>query len=426
MLASAAMKLGEMLIRDGRLSEGQLTQVLTHQGHGESRLGTVLFELGLIDLDALTVYLGLELGIPIASGAMLERAKRSAVRLLTPAQAQQHRCVPLMVQDRQLIAAVDDPLDFENLDALADLTGYRIIPRVAPEIRIYYYVERFYGAPRPSHFARFGETPRGDQPAPAGLPAPPLPGLPPVAATIVAPPGPTPHLRRAPSMNSFDNSEALELEAEDLLDALDADDAAPADVAAPAASGTEAAPTPRRSQRMSAPIITGAPLTAAEARAAIEAATERGHIADGLLRFAASIFDVAVMFVVRDNLALGWRAVGAVPGAAHVEHILMPLETPSLLQAAMQADDGFFDGPPRETTLHGYFYKVLGCPEPKRATAGVVAIGRRVVNVVYGHRTNREPANETELADLRGVCRAAAESYARLIAASKQQRDNRR
>jgi len=42
------------------------------------RLGTVLFEHGLVDLEALTVYLGLELGIPIATGAMLERAKQHA------------------------------------------------------------------------------------------------------------------------------------------------------------------------------------------------------------------------------------------------------------------------------------------------------------------------------------------------------------
>src|SRR5215470_15803831 len=138
------MKLGEMLVRDGRLSEAQLESALKYQARDGGRIGTVLFELGLIDLDALTVYLGLELGIPIATGAMFERAKRSAVRLLNSEQAQRFKCVPLIVQDRQLIAAVEDPHDFDNIDALAYLTGYRVIPRVAPEIRIYYYVERYY------------------------------------------------------------------------------------------------------------------------------------------------------------------------------------------------------------------------------------------------------------------------------------------
>ena len=76
------MKLGEMLLRDGRLSPAQLQTALSLQARDGGRIGTVLFELGFVDLDCTTVYLGLELGIPIATGAMLERAKRSAVRLL--------------------------------------------------------------------------------------------------------------------------------------------------------------------------------------------------------------------------------------------------------------------------------------------------------------------------------------------------------
>src|SRR5688572_10572020 len=135
------MRLGEMLLRDGRVTTAQLDDAVAHQTRSGGRFGTVLFELGVIDLDALTVYLGLELGIPIASGAMLERAKRAAVRLLTPEQAYKYKCVPLIVQDRQVIAAVDEPHDLDTMEALARITGYRVIPRVAAEVRIYYYIE---------------------------------------------------------------------------------------------------------------------------------------------------------------------------------------------------------------------------------------------------------------------------------------------
>ena len=128
------MKLGEMLVRDGRLTEQQLEAALRFQARDGGRLGTVLVEHEMVDLEALTVYLGLELGIPIATGAMLERAKRAAVRLLQPAQAFKHKCVPLVVQDRQLIAAIEDPHDFGTLEALNHVTGYRVLPRVAPEV----------------------------------------------------------------------------------------------------------------------------------------------------------------------------------------------------------------------------------------------------------------------------------------------------
>src|SRR5499427_2033994 len=190
------MKLGEMLVRDGRLTEAQLLAALGFQARDGARLGTVLVEHSMVDLEALTVYLGLELGIPIATGAMLERAKRAAVRLLQPAQSFRHRCVPLVVQDRQLIAAIEDPHDFATLEALTAITGYRVLPRVAPELRIYYYIERYYGVARPTRFVKFGDLPRGDEGAvDTGLPAPPLPGLPPVPASPIAAPGPRPRLR---------------------------------------------------------------------------------------------------------------------------------------------------------------------------------------------------------------------------------------
>src|SRR5690348_14790533 len=145
------MRLGEMLVRDGRLTEPQLKTALAQQAKDGGRLGTVLVELGYVDLEALTVYLGLELGIPIATGAMLQRAH-----------AFKYKCVPLVVQDRQLIASIEDPHDFATLEALTAVTGYRVLPRVTPEVRIYYYIERYYGVPRPPRFMRFGDTPRGN------------------------------------------------------------------------------------------------------------------------------------------------------------------------------------------------------------------------------------------------------------------------
>src|SRR5438445_9812126 len=157
------MRLGEMRVRDGRWTEPQLRQALALQARDGGRLGTVLVEHGLCDLEALTIYLGLELGIPIATGAMLERAKRAAVRLLQPTQAFKYKCVALVVQDRQLIAAIEDPHDFATLEALTQVTGYRILPRVAPEVRIYYYIERYFGVARPARFLKFGDVPRGDE-----------------------------------------------------------------------------------------------------------------------------------------------------------------------------------------------------------------------------------------------------------------------
>ncbi|MBK7537602.1 MAG: hypothetical protein IPI49_19965 [Myxococcales bacterium] len=414
------MKLGEMLIRDGRLSPAQLQTALSLQARDGGRLGTVLFELGFVDLDATTVYLGLELGIPIATGAMLERAKRSAVRLLQANQAFRHKCVPLVVQDRQLIAAVEDPHDLANLEQISQLTGYRVLPRVAPEVRIYYYVERYYGVPRPLRFVALGDLPRGDEGAAhQGLPAPPLPGLPPLASQPLTAPGPafklhtTQRMERLDTNNRFDDSEALELEAEDLIVSLDADDAAAAE-AAPlgVASRTVTA------DRMTAMAPPMEPTPGPETMTALTAAEDRNQIVAALLGYASYLFEGAVLFTVRDQLAFGWKATGNLPGHAFVEHILIPLESPSVFRSAIEDDDGVFSGSLAPSSVHQYLFKVLGCAEPAAAAVGIIRIGKRVVNLLYGHRATK--LSETEEAELRKVCLNAAAAYARLIAIAKK------
>jgi len=420
-----------MLVRDGRLTEAQLADALGYQARDGGRLGTVLFEHGMVDLEALTVYLGLELGIPIATGAMLERAKRAAVRLLTPEQAYRYKCVPLVIQDRQLIAALEDPHDFETLDALSRLTGYRVIPRVAPEIRIYYYVERYFGIPRPARFQIFGDEPRGHvAPTDVDLPAPPLPGLPPVSARPVAAPHAPPPLRKRRAIpddafgdvesspliplptQALESPEALELDAEDLLIELESD----AGDAAPAAPVAENAPMMGQvSERMAA--IEYVPITVDEALTRMKDAGERGDVAEAIMSFAAGIFDACALFIVKDNLALGWRSTGA-PGSDRIECVLVPLDAPSMFQAAVRSDDGFHDVP-APSTVHSYFYKVIRTPQPARATITVVSIGKRVVNLLYGHRAQRPELTDGEVADVRDVTAAAAAAYVRLIAMSK-------
>ena len=103
------MKLGEMLVRDGRIESADLERVIVRQMQEGGRIGSLMVAEGLIDAETLTVYLGLELGIPIATGATFERCKRSAVRLLTPEMASRFRCIPIVIQSQTLIVAVDDP-----------------------------------------------------------------------------------------------------------------------------------------------------------------------------------------------------------------------------------------------------------------------------------------------------------------------------
>lgn len=440
------MKLGEMLVRDGGMSREQLERALARQALEGGRLGTILVEMGFIDADALTVYLGLELGIPIATGATFERAKRTAVRLLTPAQARHYRCVPLIVQDRQLITAMEDPHDMETLDELYRLTGYRVLPRVAPEIRVFYYLERYYGIPRPPRLAALGDSVRGRPPskaAAARLPAPPLPGLPPLTevpapqhqstsnssiAQMPAkrPAAPSAQAARAHAATAAADTPAgppspeglaLTSDAEDLVITLEADAADEAEEA-PAASFEATQMSPAEVLVPEPPSIIQ-PLARDEVAAALALATRRGDVADAIISYAVGLFDVVALCVMRDNMAFGWKAVGPELDRERIEALLIPLDAPSMFQSALHKDNLFHEAP-LPGTMHTYLYRVLRCQPPPRATVAVISIGKRVVNFLYGHRNGREDLTEADLADLRSVCEAASGAYVRLIAASKR------
>jgi hypothetical protein len=116
-------------------------------------------------------------------------------------------------------------------------------------------------------------------------------------------------------------------------------------------------------------------------------------------------------------MAFGWKAVGPLPGRAYVEHLLVPLEAPSIVQAAIASESGVFHGEVAPSTVNSYLYKTLGIGEPKYETAGVIMIGKRVVNVLYGIGGELDP---NQIEELRQVCSVTAEAYARLIAVRKK------
>jgi type II secretion system (T2SS) protein E len=432
------MRLGNMLIRDARLSPAQLEAALAQQGRAGGRLGTILVEMKLIDADALTVYLGLELGIPIATRAALDRAKKAAVRLLTPEIAERFLCIPLLVQDRQLLVAMRDPHDLLALDELGMATGYRVIPRVAPEVRLHYYLERYYGVPRPDRFRALGDSVVAPPPRGRGdfvePPPPPLPGLPPQVKNPVAVPPPPP-LRtseRVPLAELVDYDELATTLAADSAEPMAlsstgphrALSVGPGGRAAPAAAAAAAAAA-RVAAAASANTPPPAPPVAEEildlpaALERMQEAASRSEVADAIVAHARDVFDVAVLLVVRDDLAVGWKGFGRQLDGERIESLLLPLATPSMFKTAAESAEVFL-GAALPSALHAHLYKVLRAAAPRQAAVVPIVIRDRVVNLLYGHLEGEAVATDEQLAGLRRLAEAAGQAYVRLIALQKR------
>lgn len=153
------MRLGELLLADGLLTDEQVQTALRAQVMWGGRLGTNLVELGSLDLDVLSSALGRLHTRPAALARHFERVDPELQRLLSPDFADRYSCVPLCRagEDNNVVVAVIAPLDARGAAIIAEelaIVPDQLIQAVAAELRIRYHLERIYNIPRGARFLR--------------------------------------------------------------------------------------------------------------------------------------------------------------------------------------------------------------------------------------------------------------------------------
>ena len=195
-------QLGAHLVRKGLLTQTQLDEALKSRLIYGGSLGTLLVELGMLDLATLGRALSDTYHFPLVTEAELEAVPAETVALLKPELARQHLAFPLALEGRRLRMALAEPQDPRHVDSLAFATGMRVVPSIIPELRLWRVLEKRYGLPRPVRPARPGQPRPGEGPGSSpGMalsltprPAPTAPGVPTasgVPTAVVAKPTPT-------------------------------------------------------------------------------------------------------------------------------------------------------------------------------------------------------------------------------------------
>jgi hypothetical protein len=167
------------------------------------------------------------------------------------------------------------------------------------------------------------------------------------------------------------------------------------------------------------PATTEEVLTLGDALGRMDAATSRAEIADAIAGHTRSLFDVAVILVVRDEMAFGWKGFGHELDTDRIETLLIPLGISSMFNTEALGDE-LFAGPAPPSAIHAHVYKVLRTSAPRQAVVVPIAIRDRRVNLVYGHRNGDRSLSDEELDGLRKLAKAASAAYVRLIALQKQ------
>jgi hypothetical protein len=118
-------RLGDILVETETITEHQLQIALDHQKRTGLRLGDTLLQLNFLTEDELNQALCKQFGVTFVD---LDRLvlDRSLAVLIEREYAERHRVIPISKTDRVLVVAMDDPSDLRVVAELAARSGCRI------------------------------------------------------------------------------------------------------------------------------------------------------------------------------------------------------------------------------------------------------------------------------------------------------------
>jgi hypothetical protein len=364
------MLFGQRLVESGIVTVDNVQTALKAQAAQGGRLGTNLLKKGFIDIDTLATALSKHSGAPAAKLKHFDQVDRDVLALVPGVLAARRMALPLATVNRgarEILVAFRDPHDTEAIEEIAHVTGAKIRVFVAPELCILRHLERYYGI-RVELAAPLVDDDEGAPPLDAMMQAAQwLPSLPPAAA----PPAGTP---------------------------------------SPPASPTTSPTTPPTTPP------TTLPLTLEAALARLDLASDRDAIGDALQAYLRAMFGVGIVFIVKNDIAYGWRGFGAALDYKEVGALAIPLNATTVLSLAYRLGQPFRGAPQEgEGVLQSHFFRLIHTEAPSEVIVVPIAVKKRVVNLVYAQAQHGGRIQDTAAFDLSTLCRSAGESFVRLI-----------
>lgn len=140
----AYMRLGDLLVSVGLITNEQLEQALKLQKGSGKRLGSVLIDAGMISEKQLVETLELQLGISFIDLSKVSIPTEIA-QLVPKNIAKRHSIVPVSLVRDELTIAMADPLNFVAIEDVRAATRKRITPRIATAEAVERAIATLYG-----------------------------------------------------------------------------------------------------------------------------------------------------------------------------------------------------------------------------------------------------------------------------------------
>jgi type IV pilus assembly protein PilB len=135
--------IGELLLKEKRISAEQLQQALNRQKANGGKLGQNLVQMGLVKDEEITALLSKQYGVPSINLRQFE-IDQTVIKLISAETADRYQVVPLSRTGGTLTIAMTDPTDAVALDHIRAATGYDVEPVVASEGAVTEAIRRYY------------------------------------------------------------------------------------------------------------------------------------------------------------------------------------------------------------------------------------------------------------------------------------------
>jgi type IV pilus assembly protein PilB len=138
-------KLGELLVRSGRIDQAQLNEALALQKEQGGRVGTNLVKLSYLTEKQLVDALSQHFKVPSVelNGMDIDEA---VLKIIPADLARKYTILPVSKTGATITVAMIDPTNVFAMDDVKFMTGYRVEPVVASESGIRVAIDRYYGS----------------------------------------------------------------------------------------------------------------------------------------------------------------------------------------------------------------------------------------------------------------------------------------
>jgi type IV pilus assembly protein PilB len=139
------VRIGELLLKEKRITPAQLQEALSYQKANGGKLGFNLVKLGFVKDEEITALLSKQYGVPSINLTQFE-IDASIIKLIPSETAHKYQIIPLSRAGATLTIAMTDPTNVFAMDDIKFMTGYNVEPVVASETAVSDAILKYYSA----------------------------------------------------------------------------------------------------------------------------------------------------------------------------------------------------------------------------------------------------------------------------------------